>query len=61
MVAESGPVVLSSFLIVAAWLSTSLRSRSISAFMSTPRIYHLAEKSLPDFAGSSREKQANER
>jgi integrase len=52
---------LSSFLIVAAWLSTSFRRRSISAFMSTPGSYHLAQESLPDFCRVPPGKQANER
>jgi len=40
---------LSSFLIVSAWVSTSLRSRSISALMSTPGILPLGKSVLPDF------------
>jgi hypothetical protein len=45
----------SSFLIVLAWISTSLRSRSISAFMFTPRILPLGRRWLAGiFSGKPR-------
>lgn len=43
----------SSFLIVSAWLSTSLRSRSTSAFISTSRILPLGRIWLAEFLPGS--------
>jgi hypothetical protein len=51
----------SSFLIVSAWVSTSLRSRSISALMSTLGILPLGEKCLAGFLSASPRKTGEEK